>query len=533
MDNTSLVEQCKNGDREAMGQLYSLYSGRMMKIIRHYVHDPEVASDILHDGFIVAFTQIAKLRDCDKLEFWLGTIMKNLSIQYLNQLELTTLLNDDIDVPEIPEIQTLISYEELEAIINLLPDGYRKVFKLAVLDNMSHAEIGKLLGIAPHSSSSQLFRAKEMLRRIIREHGLELSGAIGIILLLGSLLPRLLSSYISFDTPEIASNIPETNTIYITKAPAESRATATSVHSDLSGETALTQHPASFGNSDMAENSNTAEDAAISESPVISGSPAFNEHPVVSESAPVTETPMVSENAPLPENAESATENANSPEQPSHHYIVPTAGNGSRLNLAVNTSFSSGNSGSIPGDYNFDFSDNLTGMPPQPPFSTDVDNGYSDVKHQPTISVTVTANYMLTRTLGIESGMSYSYLRSEATKSKLRHRFRYHYIGIPLKLNLSFFSTPTLRIYGSAGAGIDIPVAASRDDSFEKHSISAPVQWSLTGGIGIQLHLTRRVSLYAEPSVRYNFHNDNSDAINKWADERLQFTLPIGLRLNL
>lgn len=191
MDKKTLVERCQHGDREALGLLYSKYSARMMKIIRHYIADPADAGDILHDGFIVAFTQISSLRNPDKLEYWLGTIMKNLSIQYLNQVELNTLLDEDADITDMPEIQDLISLEELEAIINLLPDGYRKVFKLAVLDNKSHREIGKLLGIAPHSSSSQLFRAKEMLRKIIREQGLELAGAISIILLLLALSPRI------------------------------------------------------------------------------------------------------------------------------------------------------------------------------------------------------------------------------------------------------------------------------------------------------------------------------------------------------
>lgn len=481
-----------------------------MKIIRHYIHDPEVAGDILHDGFIVAFTQIAKLRDYDKLEYWLGTIMKNLSIQYLNQVELTTLLNDDIDVPEIPEIHTLISYEELEAIINLLPDGYRKVFKLAVLDNMSHAEIGKLLGIAPHSSSSQLFRAKEMLRRIIREHGIELSGAIGMIVLLLAIVPRFLNSNFQISAPDIASE--SSYTIYIPKAPSTDEAPAVpDIPNDITSPGQM-----------LAQ--------AIEPTPTESVTADINITETIEAQTTVPDTTADT----VPTESE-VSESAATEKEPTRHIIPKHTTHNSGFNLAVNTSFGVGNTGAAaeyPG--NLDYAGNLTGGPPTPSISTDTDKdkGFSNVKHQPTISVGVTANYMLTRTLGIESGLTYSYLRSEASKSNNLYRFRYHYVGIPVKLNLSIYSTPGLRIYGSAGAGIDIPVAASKDDSFEKNSISAPVQWSLNGGVGIQLNLTRRVSLYAEPSVRYNFRNNDSEVINKWADERFQFTLPIGLRLN-
>ena len=64
----------------------------------------------------------------------------------------------------------VLTLEELNAIIDKLPDGYGKVFRLAVLDGFSHKEIGALLGIAPHSSSSQLTRAKAMLRRMIVQY---------------------------------------------------------------------------------------------------------------------------------------------------------------------------------------------------------------------------------------------------------------------------------------------------------------------------------------------------------------------------
>lgn len=76
-----------------------------------------------------------------------------------------------------------LTWEELNKIISKLPDGYSKVFRLAVLDGLSHKEIAAQLGIAPHSSSSQLAHAKAMLRRMIKQSRMEMSilSIIGLI----------------------------------------------------------------------------------------------------------------------------------------------------------------------------------------------------------------------------------------------------------------------------------------------------------------------------------------------------------------
>ena len=97
-------------------------------------------------------------------------IMRNLALQYLNHAN----ANPTIPLTDIPEEEEpaenpfcpdFISYDKMLDIVESLPEGYCKVFKLAVLEGLSHKEIGDLLGIAPHSSSSQLFRAKILLKR--------------------------------------------------------------------------------------------------------------------------------------------------------------------------------------------------------------------------------------------------------------------------------------------------------------------------------------------------------------------------------
>ncbi len=97
IDNATLVEECKAGDREAMSILYTRFAPRMLHVISRYVRNEEDAHDILHDGFIAAFTRLDSLRDTDRVEYWLATIMKNLSLKFLQSQNVAAILE------EIPE----------------------------------------------------------------------------------------------------------------------------------------------------------------------------------------------------------------------------------------------------------------------------------------------------------------------------------------------------------------------------------------------------------------------------------------------
>ena len=184
MDIGAIVKDCQNGSREAFGFLYQTYSLPMMGVIGYYVHNQEIVKDILHDGFIIAFTSIGTLKDVSKIESWLTTIMKNLSLQYLRkEAEHISIPMSDTAIPEqLAESQeeTDLSWEQLEAIIRQLPDGYGAVFRLNVLQGLSHKEIAKLLGISHLTSASQLHHAKAMLRRMIYQYRMEM-GILSII----------------------------------------------------------------------------------------------------------------------------------------------------------------------------------------------------------------------------------------------------------------------------------------------------------------------------------------------------------------
>lgn len=187
MELEEIIERCKNGEQQAQSWLYRKYSRKMLRICRRFVTDPQIAQDLMHDGFILIFASIRSLQQPEKVENWMGRIMTNLALKYIRQTRSAAIISlsdlpeeqQPIDEETMPETLPL---ETLLMMIEKLPEGYRNVFKLSVLDGLSHKEIAKLLHIAPHSSSSQFYRAKEYLKKMILQHHYQL--LILIILLM-------------------------------------------------------------------------------------------------------------------------------------------------------------------------------------------------------------------------------------------------------------------------------------------------------------------------------------------------------------
>lgn len=173
MTTEELIRRCKEGDRSAWAALYLAYSGKMFRVCLRIVGDEAQARDVLHDGFIVVFSSLGALREPHHVEAWMGRIMTNLALKAvgsrngfvpMDNVEADCLCADD-DCPG-----GVVPFDEIMAMVDRLPDGYRRVFRLAVVDGLPHGEIARMLGIEPRSSSSQLSRAKRALRIMVAEY---------------------------------------------------------------------------------------------------------------------------------------------------------------------------------------------------------------------------------------------------------------------------------------------------------------------------------------------------------------------------
>ena len=177
MEITRLIERCRQGDADALGELYKAYAQRMRGVCRRYISDEETVSDVLHDAFVIIFTSFDRLRDAKKAESWMMMITRNVASKYKDHLEaLSVVPLDDVAETDLleadDEIQDVrgIPLEEVMKMIDKMPEGYGNVFRLSVFEGLSHKEIAVMMGIEPHSSSSQLARAKRLLLSMMQRY---------------------------------------------------------------------------------------------------------------------------------------------------------------------------------------------------------------------------------------------------------------------------------------------------------------------------------------------------------------------------
>lgn len=166
-----LINDCKNNDTKAQEQLYRLFSSKLFAICLKYSRNYAEAEDNLQDGFLIIFDKIHQFNFKGSFEGWAKRIMINNVLQQyrgVSFLELTT-ENISDDEPEV-EIDESISLDFLMKIIQELPDRYRLVFNLYVIDGYSHKDIADMLTISTGTSKSNLSRARMILKEKIEGH---------------------------------------------------------------------------------------------------------------------------------------------------------------------------------------------------------------------------------------------------------------------------------------------------------------------------------------------------------------------------
>ena len=176
MNYHRLVKQCQRGDRTAQRQLYELFKGRSMAICMRYARESAEAEDIFHEALVKVFKHIGTLNDPRTLPAWVRQVVVRTA---LNQYRANLKLKDQQEYPLVEEsseeyvsVLDKLSNDELLAQINRLPEGYRLVFNLYVIDGYTHPQIAELLDISVGTSKSQLHAAKKMLRTTLKPLGI-------------------------------------------------------------------------------------------------------------------------------------------------------------------------------------------------------------------------------------------------------------------------------------------------------------------------------------------------------------------------
>jgi RNA polymerase sigma-70 factor (ECF subfamily) len=167
-----LLHECKNNNTQAQEQLYKLLAPKLFAVSLKYSRSYEEAQDNLQESFLIIFEKLKQFKNDGSFEGWAKRLVVNYVLQqYRKQGTFLELVSDKLpNVEEVEIDDELVSMEFLLKIIQELPDRYRLVFNLYVVDGYSHKEIAEMLEITDGTSKSNLSRAKMILKEKIQNN---------------------------------------------------------------------------------------------------------------------------------------------------------------------------------------------------------------------------------------------------------------------------------------------------------------------------------------------------------------------------
>jgi RNA polymerase sigma-70 factor (ECF subfamily) len=172
-----LIDACKRGDRSAQFKIYKLYYKAMYNTSIRIVNDSQEAEDVMQESFLDAFRRLDGYTGEGSFGSWLKRIVVNNSLDVLRKRKETISIEETEmeiveEVEESREEDILYQVEEVKAAIGKLPEEYRVVLTLFLLEGYDHEEISEILHISNNVSRTRLVRAKQKLLVILKESGM-------------------------------------------------------------------------------------------------------------------------------------------------------------------------------------------------------------------------------------------------------------------------------------------------------------------------------------------------------------------------
>lgn len=163
-----IIKDCQRDSIKAQEQLYRLLAPKLFSVCLKYSRNYEDAQDNLQDGFLLIFKKIGQYQFKGSFEGWAKRVMVNNVLQRYRTQGIFEIVSENLPEEAEVELETEeISMDFLVSIIQALPDRYRMVFNLYVIDGYSHKEIAEMLGITDGTSKSNLARARMILKEKI------------------------------------------------------------------------------------------------------------------------------------------------------------------------------------------------------------------------------------------------------------------------------------------------------------------------------------------------------------------------------
>lgn len=569
---TTLVEKAKQGDADAFSTLYQMYYPKMKGICINILReDKAVVDDLVQDAFILALVSLKDLKNTHRFSQWLTSTTTNLVLKYqekgkrydfisLSEIEdeFSSVLEDD------NTSRQSISYEEIMSAIDSLPEGYKKIFNMSVLDGLSHQEISELLDIAPHSSSSQLSRAKAMLRNILSPR------AMLIIVLALIVIP--VYRYFTAKKKLVSEN--DVNIVRTRK----SNEDITPIQKKPNVSVSRTQNAVLCSNHRSVQQGKNivitvGDSIKTGQNVILEISDSLQENQyVLADNKRDSIIKKDSVYTPIP-NEERWIADDTRTHKKSKWQLLAAGSLGTTLaqNVYKIITSSNNNIGSSqpsgpdqpttpdqPSEKSFttweEYAEYLHRLTPTDPTAENVammdiaDNNKGKIEeyehHDKPITLGLAVNKNIGKHWSLETGLQYSYLKSYFTLGTGNYRVdkeqKLHYIGIPIKLSYQFMAYKRLSAYGSAGASIQIPLSGKTYADYVIGGKSGyttdwktipSIQWTVNTNIGIQYQFAPKLTLFVEPTLNWYIPN-GSEVKNTWTERPFTLTVPFGIRLS-
>lgn len=562
MDTEETIKRIRTGDTAALSMLIQTYSPIVRKVCFNITNeDEDILNDLVQVVFIRAYYSLNQLRDDSKFGEWVCAIAKNEALKFLKNkqkgrlIPFSTFTNEELEVEWNITPENWLEEKEIKEIISQLPAGYGKVFQMAVIEGYSHKEIAEKLGIEPHSSSSQLARAKAMLRKMINKRML---AAISIIFISIPLYRIILRMYKTEDE--------NTHTAQIKDEGKGQPKVAKKQTEEKSVQTNGTKNPvASKSYTNIAQT--TSGSLPEVDTLLIPDAPD-NSHIALSESdsiaADSTRTPKHEYDIPY------IAEETRVPEKQKWQ-LIATGSLGAASDQNANKMLAS-NIGSDGPDTEgpvtpseFSTWDELYRHLQQKEqerlseeekalmeIALNNKNNISNIKndgkivehehHDKPITFGLSATMSLGNNWNVATGLQYSFLKSDFTSGEdgyyIKRNQKLHYLGIPLQVSYRWFEAKNWSAYSSLGVTLHIPVYGNTSEKYvvgqstpytANRHITPPLQWSVGTSIGVQYQFAPNWGIYLEPSL--NWYIPNCSSVHTvWTEHPVTFTVPFGIR---
>ncbi len=164
-EENEIIRLAIENNRSAQQKIYVKFSSKMLSVCRQYIKDIHQAEDIMITAFMKVFVNLKKFQYNGSFEGWIRRIMVNECISHIRvQKKVNFLEEENYSEDSLNNIESQFSVEDIQFLIDNLPDGYKMIFNLFAIEGYKHHEIASMLGINEGTSKSQLSHARKILK---------------------------------------------------------------------------------------------------------------------------------------------------------------------------------------------------------------------------------------------------------------------------------------------------------------------------------------------------------------------------------